>query len=155
MLPTLIITISYLALEVLVGWLVPLALWAYLYDHGRLYTLGLGPGSWLAAFLLYDLCWYVDHRIGHRVSLFWAFHQVHHSSTNIWGIAQHTRLVGKPTHGLTVPEHSYNPLWTQVAGLSWLAGRLAGASGPAETLAILAGPPDRPLGQPPRVAPAP
>ena len=37
-------------------------------------------GGWFLAFLLYDLAWYTDHRIGHRVGFFWAMHQVHHSS---------------------------------------------------------------------------
>ena len=34
----------------------------------------------VAAFFLIDLCFYVFHRTGHRVNLFWAVHSVHHQS---------------------------------------------------------------------------
>ena len=36
--------------------------------------------TWLAALLLYDLCYYWRHRLGHTVALFWAAHVVHHQS---------------------------------------------------------------------------
>jgi sterol desaturase/sphingolipid hydroxylase (fatty acid hydroxylase superfamily) len=130
------ITVAQLGLNVVIGHLLPVAVLAWLFANFRLFTLGDGVGGWVAAFILYDLSWYVDHRIGHRVGLFWAMHQVHHSSTeynmtvasrgfifditlvprptfyllpilgvspgqfvvivifsNIWGIAQHTRLI--------------------------------------------------------------
>ena len=74
------ITVAYLVLDVLIGWLVPVAVLAVIYERAALFELGMGPAGWLAAFLLYDFTWYVDHRIGHRVSLFWSVHQVHHSS---------------------------------------------------------------------------
>ncbi len=35
---------------------------------------------WLFAFVLYDFCYYWNHRIGHRSGLFWASHVVHHQS---------------------------------------------------------------------------
>jgi sterol desaturase/sphingolipid hydroxylase (fatty acid hydroxylase superfamily) len=35
---------------------------------------------WLAALLLYDLCYYWQHRLGHTCALFWAAHVVHHQS---------------------------------------------------------------------------
>jgi sterol desaturase/sphingolipid hydroxylase (fatty acid hydroxylase superfamily) len=35
---------------------------------------------WLAGLLLYDLCYYCYHRLGHTVALFWAAHVVHHQS---------------------------------------------------------------------------
>lgn len=132
------ITAAMLALDVLVGKLLPLGVFALLHEHARVFTLGDGTAGWLLAFLLYDLAWYIDHRIAHRTGLLWAFHHVHHSSTeynmtvasrgflgdkplvtrplfyllpilgmsvsqfvavaictNIWGIAQHTRLVGR------------------------------------------------------------
>ncbi len=131
------ITVAMLVLDVVVGALAPVALMAWLHGEFALFTLGGGWG-WLAAFLLYDLAWYVDHRIAHRTGFFWAMHHVHHSSpefnttvasrgfvldatmltrptfyllpllgvsplqfivvkivTNVWGIAQHTRLVGR------------------------------------------------------------
>ena len=131
------ITVLTLILNMGVGHLLPLAAMAWLHSHFALWSLE-GSTGFLMAFLLYDLAWYIDHRIGHRVGLFWAMHQVHHSSpqynmtvasrgflldttllsrptfyllpffgvsafqfisimicTNIWGIAQHTRLIGR------------------------------------------------------------
>jgi len=37
-------------------------------------------GVWVFAFVLYDLCYYWDHRWGHTVNVFWAAHVVHHQS---------------------------------------------------------------------------
>jgi sterol desaturase/sphingolipid hydroxylase (fatty acid hydroxylase superfamily) len=37
-------------------------------------------GTWLFAFFAYDLCYYWNHRLGHRVGLLWASHAVHHQS---------------------------------------------------------------------------
>lgn len=39
-----------------------------------------GPGPWLLCFLVYDLMFYVAHRLGHEVRLLWCFHSVHHTS---------------------------------------------------------------------------
>ncbi len=36
--------------------------------------------TWLGALLLYDLCYYWKHRLGHTVALLWAAHVVHHQS---------------------------------------------------------------------------
>src|SRR5262249_32773492 len=36
--------------------------------------------TWVFAFLLYDFCYYWQHRFGHTVGLFWASHVVHHQS---------------------------------------------------------------------------
>ena len=38
------------------------------------------PLVWLSALLIYDLCYYWHHRLGHRCALFWAAHVVHHQS---------------------------------------------------------------------------
>ena len=132
------LTMVFFGLGVLVGHILPLGLMMVLYDNFHLVDLGRGVGGWLAVFVLYDLAWYVDHRIAHRTGFFWAMHHVHHScpeynmtvasrgflldstmlsrptfyllpligvapeqyimmsiATNIWGIAQHTRMVGK------------------------------------------------------------
>lgn len=35
---------------------------------------------WLFAFVLYDLCYYWNHRLGHERSVLWAAHSVHHQS---------------------------------------------------------------------------
>ena len=133
-----VITLGYLGLDVVLGGVLPLAVIAWLHAHLALFELGFGPAGWAAAFLMYDFIWYLDHRLSHRVGLFWAMHQVHHSSrefdmtvasrgfvldntllprplffllplfgfsplhflvvkilTSLWGIAQHTREVGK------------------------------------------------------------
>ena len=37
-------------------------------------------GTWIFAFVAYDLCYYWQHRLGHTVGLFWATHSVHHQS---------------------------------------------------------------------------
>ena len=36
--------------------------------------------AWIFAFVLYDLCYYWNHRLGHTCGLFWASHVVHHQS---------------------------------------------------------------------------
>ena len=36
--------------------------------------------TWVFAFVLYDFCYYWQHRLGHTVGLFWATHSVHHQS---------------------------------------------------------------------------
>ncbi|MFW5875195.1 MAG: sterol desaturase family protein [Myxococcota bacterium] len=74
------ITVAYLGIDVLIGKVLPVGLMAWLFDHARLVTLPSGGAGWLVAFLLHDFIWYVDHRISHRVGLFWALHHVHHSS---------------------------------------------------------------------------
>lgn len=38
------------------------------------------PWAWLAALLVYDLCYYGFHRASHEVGILWAAHVVHHSS---------------------------------------------------------------------------
>jgi alkylglycerol monooxygenase len=35
---------------------------------------------WVFAFVLYDLCYYWQHRLSHRMGIFWASHVVHHQS---------------------------------------------------------------------------
>ncbi len=49
--------------------------------EARLATIPVSIGSLLAAFVLGDLVYYWQHRLGHRVRWFWAAHVTHHSST--------------------------------------------------------------------------
>ncbi|MBV1708174.1 MAG: sterol desaturase family protein [Hyphomicrobiales bacterium] len=35
---------------------------------------------WISALLMYDFCYYWNHRLGHEVNVLWAAHVVHHSS---------------------------------------------------------------------------
>lgn len=54
----------------------------YTLVHDRLRVFDV-PWTWwgvVAAFLLRDLAYYVDHRIAHRTGFFWALHHTHHSS---------------------------------------------------------------------------
>ncbi len=58
----------------------PLALYVLVYDQFRLTTI---DSLWIAipaAFVVHELAYYWEHRLSHRIGLFWAFHTVHHSS---------------------------------------------------------------------------
>ena len=60
-----------------------LGLYAYDWVLNRLAPVQLPPGhfaTWAFAFVLYDFCYYWQHRYGHTVGLFWASHVVHHQS---------------------------------------------------------------------------
>lgn len=46
----------------------------------RLVDLPGGVVPWLVGFVVYDLMFYVAHRLGHEVRLLWCFHSVHHTS---------------------------------------------------------------------------
>lgn len=54
--------------------------YAFAYQHLHLFELAVQWWVWLLAFVLYDLCYYWSHRIGHERNLFWASHVVHHQS---------------------------------------------------------------------------
>jgi sterol desaturase/sphingolipid hydroxylase (fatty acid hydroxylase superfamily) len=49
--------------------------WSY-----RIIDVNINIGMWVAAFIIYDLMFYMAHRAGHRVRLLWCFHSVHHTS---------------------------------------------------------------------------
>jgi sterol desaturase/sphingolipid hydroxylase (fatty acid hydroxylase superfamily) len=60
--------------------LAAVALWSWGYEH-RVVTLGAATWwSWLALFLLEDLCYYWFHRSHHGIRLLWAAHVSHHTS---------------------------------------------------------------------------
>ena len=124
-------------IEAVLGLFVPIVLYVLVYANLRLFDPGFAPWTWAAAFVVHELAYYWGHRAGHRVGLFWAFHQPHHSSEelnlstasrgflfgdpvgrilmlpaallgvhpavfgivvtlkNMWGIFNHTQLVGK------------------------------------------------------------
>ena len=67
-------------LNLVIAILIPLAIYVAVYDNFRVFeTIPL----WVAipvAFLVHELSYYWDHRLAHRVGLFWAFHAIHHSS---------------------------------------------------------------------------
>jgi sterol desaturase/sphingolipid hydroxylase (fatty acid hydroxylase superfamily) len=60
-----------------------LGLFAYEWVLGRFAVIHLPAAhwaTWVFAFVLYDFCYYWQHRLGHTTSLFWASHVVHHQS---------------------------------------------------------------------------
>lgn len=67
-------------LNLLLGLLIPLALYVLVYENFRLFD---AIPLWLGipiAFLAHEFAYYWDHRLNHRVGLLWAFHAIHHSS---------------------------------------------------------------------------
>lgn len=60
-----------------------LAIFTYEWTLKRVAPVQLPAANWMTwvfAFVLYDFCYYWNHRLGHRVGLFWASHVVHHQS---------------------------------------------------------------------------
>ncbi len=60
-----------------------LLLYAAVFDSIALFpdaSLWKHPVGWLLALVIYDFCYYWLHRGGHRISLLWAAHSVHHQS---------------------------------------------------------------------------
>ena len=67
-------------LNLIFAGVLPFAAYVLIYEHARVFTL---ESLWLAipiAFLINELAYYAEHRVSHRVGLFWAFHAIHHSS---------------------------------------------------------------------------
>jgi alkylglycerol monooxygenase len=61
--------------------LLTFGVYVLVYHEARLTTLDAGVWwVWLAALVLYDFLYYWYHRLGHRVSILWAAHVVHHQS---------------------------------------------------------------------------
>ncbi|MBC2839089.1 sterol desaturase family protein [Robiginitalea sp. SC105] len=52
----------------------------YLLEHLALFQVEAGWAVWLIAFLAIDFAGYWNHRLSHRVNLFWNQHVIHHSS---------------------------------------------------------------------------
>jgi sterol desaturase/sphingolipid hydroxylase (fatty acid hydroxylase superfamily) len=60
--------------------LVPLTIYVVVFENFAQFDWQKSTWFWVMAFVLYDLCYYWKHRLGHEMSLFWAAHVVHHSS---------------------------------------------------------------------------
>ncbi|MCB0766778.1 MAG: sterol desaturase family protein [Flavobacteriales bacterium] len=56
------------------------AVYLWVYEHARLFTLPDTPLTWIVTFLLIDLLYYWFHRLSHEVNFLWAAHIVHHQS---------------------------------------------------------------------------
>ncbi|WP_416307180.1 sterol desaturase family protein [Neptunicella sp. SCSIO 80796] len=59
---------------------IPISMYALSIDYISLTTLPDAPWVWVMAFVLYDFCYYWNHRMGHEINVLWAAHVVHHSS---------------------------------------------------------------------------
>lgn len=56
-------------------------IYTVVYQHAALFQMSeKSLWVWVAGLVLYDLCYYWHHRLGHEVALFWAAHVVHHQS---------------------------------------------------------------------------
>lgn len=56
-------------------------IYTVVFTHAALWQLSeKSVWVWLVGLLIYDLCYYWHHRLGHTVALFWAAHVVHHQS---------------------------------------------------------------------------
>ena len=60
--------------------LIPFTFYALIWVEFAWFDLGNSWLTWVAAFVLYDFCYYWNHRMGHEMNLLWASHVVHHSS---------------------------------------------------------------------------
>ncbi|MEQ8434576.1 MAG: sterol desaturase family protein [Oceanicaulis sp.] len=74
----------------------------FIWDEFRLFDPGWSLWAVIAAFVLTDLAFYWDHRLGHRIRFMWASHSVHHSS-------QHFNLTT-----------AFRQSWTGPVVLGWL-----------------------------------
>jgi sterol desaturase/sphingolipid hydroxylase (fatty acid hydroxylase superfamily) len=57
-------------------------LYPSIYEH-RVYTFSNGVSTLVIGFFLYTFLQYVSHYLSHKVRLFWCFHEVHHSATQM------------------------------------------------------------------------
>ncbi|NUP05191.1 MAG: sterol desaturase family protein [Polyangiaceae bacterium] len=68
-------------LQALVLTTVGVATYAFAWEKARVFDLDAkSPVTWVVAFVVVDLCYWVYHWASHRVNFLWAMHVVHHSS---------------------------------------------------------------------------
>jgi sterol desaturase/sphingolipid hydroxylase (fatty acid hydroxylase superfamily) len=60
--------------------LFPLTVYVVVFEQLALFQITSSGWMWVAAFVLYDFCYYWKHRFGHEMNILWAAHVVHHSS---------------------------------------------------------------------------
>lgn len=60
--------------------LLPLTIYVLVFEQVAVFSLPSTWWMWLIAFVLYDFCYYWNHRLGHEMNILWAAHVVHHSS---------------------------------------------------------------------------
>ncbi len=57
-----------------------IGVYAFIFQHFAFFEIPPDWTSFIILFFLFDLCYYWDHRMAHRISLFWGGHSVHHQS---------------------------------------------------------------------------
>ena len=67
-------------LNLVIGIVVPLTLYIFTYENFRFFESIPLMVAIPVAFVAHEFAYYLDHRLNHRVGLFWAFHAIHHSS---------------------------------------------------------------------------
>jgi len=60
--------------------MIPVAVYVVVFENYAIFSLGQSALIYLIAFVLYDFCYYWNHRLGHEMNLLWAAHVIHHSS---------------------------------------------------------------------------
>lgn len=60
--------------------LIPFTVYVFLFENYALWQLSDSLWVWCVAFVVYDFCYYWNHRMGHEMNVLWASHVVHHSS---------------------------------------------------------------------------
>lgn len=97
--------IGYLLVNI--GWkVVVLMAFTALYMVAPVHLSATNPWTWVALFVLEDLCFYVYHRTHHTVRVLWASHVVHHSSEH-YNLSTALRQPWTPFTGL--------PFWLPLA----------------------------------------
>jgi len=75
------LTAGVLSRVVALGYqLIPLTMYVLVFNALSFAALPNTLEVWLLAFVLYDFCYYWNHRMSHEMSILWAAHVVHHSS---------------------------------------------------------------------------
>ncbi len=115
------IGLGYLGVKVIAGKALGFALYLYLFDHFRLFTLDIrNPLHWIGAWMVGDFIYYWIHRAEHRVRVLWCTHLVHHSSQEFsfttavrmpW-----TEVLYKPLTGLWAPLLGVHPAMGAMMG---------------------------------------
>ncbi|EAT13344.1 sterol desaturase family protein [Bermanella marisrubri] len=59
---------------------IPFSFYIYAHEHFALYHWENTLWTWVFAFIVYDLGYYWNHRLGHTMNIGWASHVIHHSS---------------------------------------------------------------------------
>ena len=57
-----------------------IGIYTFVYEYASIWELPQNVWTFLLAFLMWDLCYYWEHRLAHTVNLFWGGHVVHHQS---------------------------------------------------------------------------